>query len=193
MSAHHRAPRQAPHRARRRSHRRAIPCSFAGEAFAVWFPGPDDPIALESFGDVATLAFEVQEMPATREVLVLLDELRRVTAIVLDPPPPLGVFIGWSTVPGAEVPFSQTISIVFTDDVGHIGDIGDGSPSAQDRDGYFALRRLHMLQGLQLLDIVLVDTEQVRSLAIACDPDAVWFEPFAPLSPSGDIGSGEAA
>ena len=37
------------------------------------------------------------------------------------------------------------------------------------------------LDGLQLLDILIVDHERVQSLAIACDPDAVWFEVFAPL------------
>ncbi|MEY2521670.1 MAG: hypothetical protein QOJ66_235, partial [Ilumatobacteraceae bacterium] len=51
----------------------------------------------------------------------------------------------------------------------------------KDQIGYFELRRIHMLQGLQLLDILIVDHERVQSLAIACDPDAVWFEVFAPL------------
>ncbi len=54
-------------------------------------------------------------------------------------------------------------------------------PDRKDRVGYFELRRIHMLQGLQLLDILMVDHERVQSLAIACDPDAVWFEEFAPM------------
>jgi len=55
-------------------------------------------------------------------------------------------------------------------------------PDEKDRIGYFELRRIHMRQGLQLLDILIVDHERVQSLAIACDPDAVWFEQFAPIS-----------
>jgi hypothetical protein len=177
MSEFQRAPQRPPHRVMRRSHRRAVPCSFDTESFLIWFPDPDEPIALESFADVAAVAFEVHEMPAHREVLVLLDELRRVTAIVLDPPPAVGVFVGWSELPGLEVPFSQTMSIALVDEV------GEGPPSHEHREGYFSLRRIHMLQGLQLLDVVLVDTEHVRSLAIACDPDAIWFEPFTPFAP----------
>ena len=38
-----------------------------------------------------------------------------------------------------------------------------------------------MLQGLQLLDVLLVDHERVQSLAIACDPDPVWFDDFSPM------------
>jgi hypothetical protein len=38
-----------------------------------------------------------------------------------------------------------------------------------------------MLQGLHLLDILIVDHERVQSLAIACDRDAVWFDDFAPI------------
>jgi hypothetical protein len=33
-----------------------------------------------------------------------------------------------------------------------------------------------MLQGLLLMDVILADPERVQSLAIACDPDAVWFD-----------------
>jgi hypothetical protein len=169
MSAHQRA--------RRRSHRRPTPYSLGDEPFHLWLPLPDDPLVVTDFGEVAALAFELQELPVTREALVLLDELRRVTAVLLDPPPPLGVFIGRIAVPGLEVPFSQTISIALVDHV------VDEPPSSSERDGYYALRRMHMLQGLHLLDLVLVDNDRLRSMAIACDPDAVWFEPFEPLEP----------
>ena len=77
-------------------------------------------------------------------------------------------------VPGLEVPFCQTICIVLVDRV------VDGPPTADDRRGYQSLRRMHVLQGLQLMDVVLVDGERVQSLAIACDPDPIWFEPFTP-------------
>ena len=32
-----------------------------------------------------------------------------------------------------------------------------------------------------LLDVLLTDGDTVRSLAIGCDPDPVWFDEFDPL------------
>jgi hypothetical protein len=154
-----------------------MPLEFQTEPFALWLPDPDDPVLVESFGDAATLAFELLELPAERELLVLLDERRTITAIVVDPPPPVGVFIGRCDIPGLEVPFCQTMSLVLVECV------HDGPPSDDDRRGYLALRRFHVLQGLQLLDVILVDGERVQSLAIACDPDPIWFETFDPADP----------
>jgi hypothetical protein len=148
---------------------------FEAEPFALWLPDPDDPVAVHDFGAAAALAFDALELPAERELLVLLDELRTITAIVVDPPPPVGLFIGQCDMPGLEVPFCQTMSLVLVDRVVP-GPAGD-----DDRSGYLALRRFHMLQGLQLLDVILVDGERVRSMAIACDPDPIWFEPFEPV------------
>jgi hypothetical protein len=37
-----------------------------------------------------------------------------------------------------------------------------------------------MAQGLLLLDVMLTDGDTVRSLAIGCDPDPVWFDEFDP-------------
>lgn len=138
------------------------------DAFAIWLPGADDPLHLDSFGDVAAFAFDCADLPVEREVLVLLDEDRRVTAALLDPPPPLGVFIGRTDIPGLEVDFSQTLSIVFVDTV------RDDPVPAEDVEGYQALRRLHLLQGLFLLDVVLVDDDRACSLSLATDPDPVW-------------------
>jgi hypothetical protein len=163
-------------RQRSRARRRTMPLEFETEPFALWLPDPDEPVFIESFGDAATLAFELLELPAEREMLVLLDERRTITAIVVDPPPPVGVFIGRCDIPGLEVPFCQTMSLVVVDQV------HDGPPTEDDRRGYLALRRFHVLQGLQLLDVILVDGERVQSLAIACDPDPIWFETFDPLN-----------
>ena len=165
-------------RARSRSYRHPLPLSFGSEGFSVWLPPADDPWTLANFGEAAGLALEALEMDVARELLVLLDERRTVTAIVIDPPGPVGVFVGWAQVPGLEVPFCQTISITIVDRVRVT------PPTRADREGYQSLRRLHMLQGLQLLDVILVDGEHVQSLAIACDPDPIWFEPFDPLEPS---------
>jgi len=144
------------------------------ESFHIWTPDPDDPIMLTEFNEAAMLAFDAEAMPLDRELLVLLDEHRRVTAMLLDPPAPLGVMIGRFDVPGLDVPFCQTLSIVIVDH------IDMAPPNDDDRAGYLSLRRIHMLQGLQLLDVILVDGDRVQSLAISCDPDPVWFDPFEP-------------
>jgi hypothetical protein len=161
-------------RPRSRAHRRPLQLEFETEPFSLWLPDPDQPIVLADFAETATLAFELLELPGEREYLVLLDEHRVVTAIVVDPPPAVGVLIGSCEVPGLEVPFCQTICIVLVDRV------VEGPPNDDDRRGYQSLRRMHVLQGLQLMDVVLVDGERVQSLAIACDPDPIWFEPFSP-------------
>jgi hypothetical protein len=141
----------------------------------VWLPNPDEPLVIAEFADAANLASAVVDMPIDKEVLVLLDERRRVTAMITDPPTELGLFVGWCDGPGLEVPFSQTLTICVAESV------PEAPPDERDRLGYFELRRLHMLQGLLLLDVLLVDHERVQSLAIACDPDAVWFEEFSPI------------
>ncbi len=162
-------------RPRLRSRRHVIDIHFGNQPCYVWLPDPDEPLVIAEFGDAAKLASGVLDMPINREVLVLLDERRQVTAMYADPPTELGLFVGWCDGPGLEVPFSQTMTICVTDHV------PTAPPSEQDRVGYFELRRLHMLQGLQLLDILMVDHERVQSLAIACDPDPVWFDEFAPM------------
>jgi hypothetical protein len=143
-------------------------------------PDPDHPMVVAGFGDAVLLAMEVPSLPVRHEVLVLLDEQRRVTALLLDPPPELGVFIGHCAPPGVEAPFCQTMSIVVQPHV------RTGPPSADDRCGYLALRRLHMAQGLLLLDVLFTDGDTVRSLAIGCDPDPIWFDEFIPSTEPAD-------
>jgi hypothetical protein len=162
-------------RPRLRSRRHVIDIHFGNQPCYVWLPNPDEPLVIAEFADTASLATGVLDMPVNVEVLVLLDEHRHVTAMFADPPTELGLFVGWCDGPGLEVPFSQTMTICVTDRV------ADAQTSEKDRVGYFELRRLHMLQGLQLLDILMVDHERVQSLAIACDPDAIWFEEFSPM------------
>ena len=161
--------------ARPRSRRRSLRVELDHDPFHIWLPAADDPLVLAGFGDAASFAFEVADWDVEREVLALLDAQRRVTAMLLDPPPPVGVLIGRCELPACEVPFCQTLSVVITEQ--HLS----GPPPASDREGYLSLRRLHMLQGLQLLDVLLVGEGRVQSLAIACDPDPVWFDPFEPI------------
>ncbi len=158
-----------------RSRRHIVDIQYGSQPCSVWLPNPDEPLVIADFADAANLASAVVDMPIEKEVLVLLDERRRVTALIADPPTELGLFVGWCDGPGLEVPFSQTMTICVA------ACVPEAPPDERDRLGYFELRRIHMLQGLQLLDVLMVDHERVQSLAIACDPDAVWFDEFAPI------------
>jgi hypothetical protein len=142
--------------------------------WSILHPAPDDPLVIAGFGEAAILALDACDLPVHHEVLVLLDERRVVTALLLDPPADVGVFVGLAAVPGLEAPFCQTMSICLEPSV------VPGPPSLVDRRGYHALRRAHMAQGLLLLDVLLTDGDTVRSLAIGCDPDPVWFDEFDP-------------
>ena len=162
-------------RPRLRNRRCIVDIQYGSQPCSVWLPSPDEPLIIAEFADAASLASAVVDMPIDKEVLVLLDERRRVTALIADPPTELGLFVGWCDGPGLEVPFAQTMTICVCTSV------PEAPPDERDRLGYFELRRIHMLQGLQLLDVLLVDQERVQSLAIACDPDAVWFDEFTPM------------
>jgi hypothetical protein len=162
-------------RPRLRSRRHIVDIRYGNQPCSVWLPNPDEPLIIAQFADASNLASAVVDMPIDNEVLVLLDERRRVTAMIADPPTELGLFVGWCDGPGLEEPFSQTMTICVT------AAVPQQPPSELDRLGFFELRRIHMLQGLQLLDVLMVDHERVLSLAIACDPDAVWFDEFAPV------------
>lgn len=143
-----------------------------GGHFRIWLPHPGEPIVVASLADAAALAFEVGELPVEREMMLLLDSHRQVTAMLLDPPPPLAAWIGHTDVPGLDVPFTHTLSLVL------VHEVAAGLPEHRHRSGYLALRRMHALQGLTLLDVLLTDGARVKSLALACDPDPCWTEPF---------------
>jgi len=163
----------------RRRRRTALQLSSCDQVWHIMHPEPDDPIVIESFADAAMLAFEAHELDI-REMLVLLDERRHVTAALLNPPPEIGLFVGLYAPPGVEAPFCQTIDIVVR------ADVPEAPATAHDRECYHSLRRAHMAQGLLLLDVILVDGERVQSLAIACDPDPIWFDDQQPLD-SGNV------
>jgi hypothetical protein len=144
--------------------------------WSICYPDPDHPLAITGFGEAAMLATEVLDLPVHQEVVVLLDEHRRVTALLLDPPPEVGLLVGLADLPGVETPFCQTMCIVIDSHV------RTGPPTEADRRGYHALRRAHMAQGLLLLDVILTDGDIVRSLAIGCDPDPAWFDELDPAA-----------
>jgi hypothetical protein len=152
----------------------ALRLSSSDHEWYIVAPDPDQPMIVAGFGDAALLATEITSLPVQHEALVLLDEQRRVTAMLLDAPAEIGLFVGLYPPPGVEAPFCQTMAVVLHDHV------PTGPPEPFDRDGYLALRRLHMTQGLLLLDVLITDGDTVRSLAIGCDPDPIWYDEFAP-------------
>lgn len=158
---------------RRRQHTRSL--QHDEHHWSVYVPAPHDPVVLVGFGDAVVLAGELAEFGVDREAVVLLDARRRVCAILLDPPPEVGLLVGLLDLPGLDSQFCQTLCIAFASHV-EVGPLTD-----DDRRGYLALRRAHMAQGLLLIDVLECDGDTVRSLAIGCDPDPVWFDEFDPL------------
>lgn len=171
-----------PHPRLSRRRCQALALQSGEYCWSVYHPDPDQPIVIAEFGDAAMLAAEIGQLPVRHEAVVLLDARRRVSAILLDPPPEVGMFVGLAELPGVEASFSQTMCVLLDDKV------AGGPPADDDRRGYHALRRAHMAQGLLLLDVLITDGDVVRSLAIGCDPDPVWFDEFTPLA-DGDTDS----
>ena len=98
MSIH----RQARPRARRRSLR----IELDHDPFHIWLPAADDPVVIAGFGDAASFAFEVADWQVEREVLVLLDARRRVTAMLLDPLARASNFAAAAVAPATSAAFS---------------------------------------------------------------------------------------
>jgi hypothetical protein len=161
-----------PHLRLPRRRQQLLKLESGDHTWSILHPGPDDSVVIAEFADAVMLTMEVFDLPVRHEALVLLDERRRISAIMLDPPAEVGLLIGMVQLPGVEAPFCQTISIVVDEHV------PAGPPADVDRRGYHALRRAHMAQGLLLLDVLLTDGNSVRSLALGCDPDPVWYDEF---------------
>ena len=159
-----------PRRRLPRRRQQALHLQSDDQCWSIYLPDPDEPIVLPGFAEAAGMALDAVEMPVRHEIVVLLDEHRQVTAMLLDPPPEVGLLVGMAALPGIEAPFCQTLCIVIEPTV------TVRPPTDDERRGYFALRRAHMAQGLLLLDVIVTDGDTIRSLAIACDPDPAWFD-----------------
>jgi hypothetical protein len=159
-----------------RDRARTIHTLVADDPCLVWLADADQQLVVHDFADAAALAAAMLDSPVEREALALLDEFRAVTAVLFDPPPLVGLYPGLADGPGFEVPFCSTMLIT------PVPMLSNAAPSVVDRRSFHSLRRTHALQGLWLLDSIHVDFEQARSLAVACDPDCVWFEPFEPFA-----------
>ena len=144
-------------------------------------PDAGHEIQLTDFAAVAELVVDAVTSGLFRfECLVLLDGDRRVVGLLCDAPAEVGLLIGRLEIPEV-TPFCQLIDLVYRDD------IEPGPPDDEDHRKFDALRRGLALQGILLLDVILANADVMRSLAIACDPDPVWFEPFESLEQYGSL------
>lgn len=156
-----------------RRRRRTMRLPDTGEAGMLFIP--DQEVTLATFGDAAHVALEmISAAVIVHEGLLMLDERRRLVGALCDAPGEVGLLVGQLRLPDVD-DFCQVIDIVVRDEV------IEGPADPDDRRKFLALRKHMALQGLLLLDVILCDADRLRSLAIGCDPDPIWFEPFEPL------------
>ena len=147
-----------------------VAVEYDHQPFQVWCPPPGVALTVADFGDAVSLAATITDLPLQREALLLLDGQRRITAILIDPPGEVGLWVARVGIPGVDTNFCHTLVVSIR------AQLFTGPPADHDIEAYRALRRVHMAQGLHLLDVLLTDGDSVRSLAIGADPDPVWFE-----------------
>lgn len=166
-----------------RRHRLRLPVHRYDTESAGWIFIPDpldggDDLSLPSFGHAARLAVDLVESGLiTSEGLILLDERRRMVAVLCDVPGELGLLAGTVEFVGV-APYCQVIDVVVR------AEIVEGPAGADDRSKFEALSQHMRRQGLLLLDVILTNADKVQSLSIACDPQSVWFDPFEPIRTS---------
>ena len=166
--------------ARRRPHlhnrRQTLQLTMEAVPLDLWFPEADEPIVIDDFPAAVSMVDWLSDGPINDAALVLLDEHRQITSVILDPVPGVCFFPGMIDGPGFEVDFANTLLVMFPDDLAEVDD-------GEMRQCYETMRKHHALQGLLLLDIVVVHDNDVRSSSIAYDRDSVWFEAFQPIEP----------
>jgi hypothetical protein len=131
----------------------------------VWKPDPDQRLRVDDVGDVMGLALAVLDSPVTREALTLIDHTGAVTAVLIDPPADVGLFVDV-----ADLPCAATLLFVLRDNV------PVRRPDDDDRRAYAALQLAHQAAGVRLLDVILTHPDRVQSLAMAFDDRAAWID-----------------
>ena len=109
--------------------RQSLQLESGDHPWSIFHPGPDDSIVVAEFSDAVMLATEVFDLPVCHEVLVLLDERRRITAMLLDPPAEVGLLVGMVDIPGV---IAAAINIRRRP-VGHVGIDDDADRLAERR------------------------------------------------------------
>ena len=140
--------------------------------FDVLFRQDDaDPVVIHDLADVGMLAFELFDLGLVDGALVLIDERRQVTAVLLDPPPDIEMMLRWAREPDIGAEFSQVILIVARDR------IVQAPPTDEDVAVYRAAQQMCLADGVLWMDLVVANPHALQSIGIVCDPDSVWHDP----------------
>jgi hypothetical protein len=129
-------------------------------------------IVLADLADAATVAFELFEFDVQETAVMLLDEQRQVTAILLDSPGGIADAIHWGRQPDVAVDFCQLLVVVRRERV------IDAPPLDEDVELYRAAREICSAHGVQWMDLLLANPHQLQSVGFVCDPDSIWHEDF---------------
>lgn len=140
--------------------------------FDVLFRQDDaDPVVIHDLADVGMLTFDLFDLGLVDGALVLVDERRQVTAILLDPPPNIDLMLRWAREPDIGAEFSQIILIVARDRIAY------APPCDEDIAVYRAAQRMCSAEGLLWMDLIVANAHKMQSIGIVCDPDTVWLDP----------------
>lgn len=127
-----------------------------------------DPIILTDVADAASMVFELFEVPFHDAAVVMLDERRVVTAILLDPPPDVDLILSWHGAAADVIPCCQIVVVVVKDEIVE-------APVSEEDEAFFrALQRAALEHGVLLMDVFFANPHKLQSLAIVCDPHCIW-------------------
>jgi len=130
-------------------------------------------IVLADLADAAGLAFELFDFEVQDGAIILLDEERRVTSVLLDPPPDIAAAIHWGRESDVAVDVAHLIVVVRRDRV------VEAPPSDEDVVLYWAAQVVCVAHGVQWMDLLVANPHQLQSIGFVCDPESVWHEHVA--------------
>jgi hypothetical protein len=136
--------------------------------FYLWQPDPARQLPrIADLGDAIGWAFAILDAPVDHHAIALLGANGEVHGALFDPPADIEVFIGEVQLVGD--PFIQH-SIAFE----LCPLIDDATPAPHTVRRFRALRRAHAAQGIDLLDLIVFNTDRVQSMAYSCDERPAW-------------------
>jgi hypothetical protein len=157
-------------RPRLRDRRQTVTLAVGDECCRVWLPPAEAPLVLDRFGEAVALSFALLDAPIEREALVLLSAEQQLVAIAFDPCAVIGLAPRILASDGLVEDFVRTMLIVPKLTISL-------EPTMEEIEDFDALRRRHMLQGVELIDMFVVDTDATRSMAMALsDRDCFWHD-----------------
>lgn len=132
-----------------------------------WTPDPHAPVFVDSFSDAVSLALITHEFPSFRQLLVLLDQRRSVMVMIADPTIETLAAAGELEGPGIDAAIT---SLLIVEQAG----ITEGPATSSEIARFEAMRTLYAAQGADLLDVIQLDDELIRSMCFAVDGDRAW-------------------